>query len=97
MINFFRKALEIIAWLNIFASIQLVFVFIGYLVYSIDSTFFYKILAIIVALAGLIIGVYVAERIRKSIGCSTLIFRVKSSPDIDKLNKKAPEEEKEKK
>ncbi len=86
MISKLKKIIEFIAWLNICIAVAAIFVFSGYLIYSACPLFLYKILAGAIAFIGIALGIYTAERTRKSIGCSTLIFRGKSSPDLNNIN-----------
>lgn len=87
MIKIFRIALELFAWLNIFISVQAIFVIISGIIYYLMPCPLTIVITIIVLLIGFFLGIYVSERIRRTTGCSTLIFRIKSSPDLDNLKK----------
>jgi hypothetical protein len=79
MIRFFKNCLEVIAWLNIVLSPTAILGFLGYLLYLKLESIFLLILFIVV---GMSVGIYIAERVRKTIGCSDLVFRMFSSKDI---------------
>ena len=84
MIRFFKNALEVVAWFNIFLFPAALFALVGYVVYANNKTGLGISALIFLSLAGVCLGVYLAERVRKRVGCSTVLFRVFTSHDITK-------------
>lgn len=82
MSKFLENLLEIICWVGLVLIPVLVFGSIGYIVkikfFGLPGMISFVVLLII----GLLTGVFVAERIRKTIGCSSVFFRVFTSYDI---------------
>lgn len=88
MIKFFRTFLEIVAWLNIFVAISAIFGIFGYVLYKNYNGQLGAILFGLCLLVGSGLGIFISEKIRRSIGCSSLIFRIFSSNDITNLTSK---------
>lgn len=82
MVRFFKIALEVIAWLNILIVTILIIGGIGYIVYIKNDNVFGLSAFIVFIVLGISLGLYIAERVRKNIGCSTLLFRVFTSYDV---------------
>jgi hypothetical protein len=88
MQKFFHYFTEILGWLQIVASPFLTGLGIGCLVYFPHPNTTRLVIAIIISLAGLITGIYFANRIWKKKGTVWFMSRIMATPELD-----APEEE----
>lgn len=84
MTRIFRIILELVAWVNIFLIPSVILVSAGFIVYSKYKTEIGLIVLIALSFLGVSLGIWIAEKTRKSIGCSTLIFKPFSSNDLTK-------------
>ena len=82
------KALEfltkVLAWLQIAASPLIAGIIIGLIIYANRSDTLGTVLAISVAVSGLITGIILATRIWKKKGTVEFVSRIMATPDLDK-------------
>jgi disulfide bond formation protein DsbB len=83
MHKIFFALVEVVCWFQIFLCPLLIFGVAGFIGYANLSGRIAYACLIGGIVAGAILGIYFAERIRRTIGCSTFLFRVSSSTDID--------------
>ena len=74
---------EALSWLNIFIVPAAFLSGAGFLVYHHYTTTLGLVLFIILAMTGITLGLFWAERVRKTIGCSTFMSRIFSSGDVE--------------
>jgi len=84
--SFFDYATEVVGWLQIVASPLLAGLFIGALIYFPNPTILRLIIAIGVALLGLIVGIIFATRVWKKQGTIHFVSRVMATPELDALD-----------
>ncbi len=89
--SFFDYFTEVIGWLQIVASPLLLGLIIAAFIYFSNPTLWRLIIAIGVALLGLIVGLVFATRIWKKQGTIHFVSRIMATPELDDL-----EEEKDK-
>lgn len=90
----FEQISEVIGWIGIAISPTLMGGIIGYFVYNSNPTLFRLILAILIALIGLVVGIIWATKVYKSKnGTVWFLSRISATPEFDDLEEK---EEKEK-
>ena len=92
----FEYIIEIIGWLQIVASPLLIGLGIGAFVYLPNPSFTRLIIAVIFFALGLVIGIVWANRIWKTKGTMWFLSQISSTPDLDNLNPKKTEKEKNK-
>jgi len=83
--SFFDYAAEVAGWLQIVASPLLAGVIIAAFIYFPDPTILRLVIAIGVALLGLIVGTIFATRVWKKQGTIHFVSRVMASPELDNL------------
>ncbi len=83
--SFFDYATEVIGWLQIVASPFLFGLIISAFIYFPNPTVFRLIIAIGVALLGLIVGIVFATKIWKKQGTIHFVSRVMATPELDDL------------
>ena len=76
MSKIFEIFVEIISWIAIFTSPVLGFGVAAAIIYFTNTNNW--ILAIIIALVGIIIGAFWAENIRRKVGCSNFLGKILS-------------------
>ncbi len=86
MSNFFEIIMDIIGWLQIVASPFLIGLGIGVLIYFSNQNNTNLIIAIGLAILGLIIGIIWATKIWKTKGSMWFVSQVSATPDLDNLN-----------
>jgi hypothetical protein len=74
LLKFIAILIEALSWLTIFLSPFLVFLFVGIYFYLSSKT----TLAFFCALAGIILGIIISEKVRKTIGCSAFLGKLMS-------------------
>jgi len=74
---------EALSWLNIFIVPAAFLSGAGFLVYHHYATISGLVFFIMLAMAGIALGLFWAERVRKTIGCSTFMSRIFYSGDVD--------------
>ena len=79
---------SIIAWLQIVASPLFIGIAIGFIVYYCLPDLTGLVLGLVISVAGLIIGIIWATRVRKKQDTVEFMSGISSSPDFDDLNKK---------
>lgn len=72
LLKFIAIMIEVLSWLTIFLSPFLLFLSIGIYFYLATKT----TLAVICTLTGVILGIFISEKVRKTIGCSTFLGRL---------------------
>ena len=82
--NILEYISEIVGWVQIFISPLFIGSFIGYIVYNFKPDTLGMILGLLIGLAGLILGVILANNSLKNGGTIKFLSRVISTPDIDK-------------
>jgi FtsH-binding integral membrane protein len=83
------------SYLRIVASPLLIGLIAGIVVYANKQDTTGLILAICIAIAGLVIGILLANWAKRKMGTVAFVARVDASPDIDDALRKGKEEEKE--
>lgn len=83
MIKAISYFIEIINWLKILLSPLIIGVAIGLMIYFNYPYFYGKLLGIIIAVVGLIVGIIWATSVWKKQGCSFFMSGVEASPNID--------------
>ena len=81
--NFFELFTEIIGWLQIVASPLFLGTVLGFIIYLKDPWSLGLAIGIVVAAAGLIIGIIMATRVWKKQGTMHFLSRVSASPELD--------------
>ena len=76
---------EAIFWIQIFLCPAGIIGFIGFVIYK-NYPQVWGIVVFVGLLFGIALGIYFAERIRRTTGCSTFMARLFASPELD--NKK---------
>ncbi|WP_298156058.1 hypothetical protein [Flavobacterium sp.] len=89
MSEIFEKITEIIGWLQIVASPLLLCSAIGAIIYFTNPTFERLLLAIFIAIIGLIIGIRFANKMWKTKGTIWFVSRISASPELDKNEEKS--------
>jgi hypothetical protein len=84
--SFFEYATEVIGWLQIVASPLLGGLLIAALIYFSNPTILRLLIAIGIALIGLIVGIVFATRIWKKQGTMHFLSRVSATPELDNLD-----------
>ena len=84
--SFFEYATEVVGWLQIVASPLLAGLIIAAFIYFPNPTIWRLIIAIGVALIGLIVGIVFATRIWKKQGTIHFVSRVMATPELDDLD-----------
>lgn len=90
----FEYIMEIIGWLQIVASPLLIGLGIAAFIYFPNPTETRMIIAIIIAVLGLIIGIVWANRIWKTKGTIWFVSQVSATPELDNLTGKETEKNK---
>ena len=90
----FEYMMEIIGWLQIVASPLLIGLGIAAFIYFPNPTETRMIIAIIVAVLGLVIGIVWANRIWKTKGTMWFVSQISATPDLDNLTGKETEKNK---
>ena len=85
-LSFFELVIEVIGWLQIVASPLLAGIIIGALIYFSGPSALRLVIAIIVALAGLIVGIVFATRVWKNSGTNHFVSRIMATPELDNLD-----------
>lgn len=80
MKNSFNSIIEVLFWIAIFSSPLLISIAIAALLYFNNDKLIWMPIAIISA--GVILGIYVAERIRRKYGCANFMGKIIGTPDI---------------
>jgi hypothetical protein len=84
--SFFEYATEVIGWLQIVASPLLGGLVIAALIYFSNPTILRLLIAIGIALIGLIVGIVFDTRIWKKQGTMHFLSRVSATPELDNLD-----------
>ena len=79
-IRLFNLILEIVAWINIAFAVSIILAAPFYFIFR------GKVHLSLIIIPSALVGIFAAEKVRRKYGCSTIIFRVRSSPDLDKKN-----------
>jgi drug/metabolite transporter (DMT)-like permease len=87
----FEYIMEIIGWLQIVASPLLIGLGIAAFIYFPNPSETRLIIAIIVAVLGLVIGIVWANRIWKTKGTMWFVSQISATPDLDNFNEKETE------
>lgn len=87
----FEYIMEVIGWLQIVASPFLIGLGIAAFIYFPNPTETKLVIAIIVAVLGLIIGIFCANRIWKTKGTMWFVSQISATPDLDNLTEKETE------
>ena len=82
--KFLESLIELFYWILIFVSPTLIFGFIGFVVYYNYHGNLGFMLFIGLSILGVGLGIYFAEKIRKSVGCAIFMTRVSSWSDSNK-------------
>jgi len=83
--SFFDYATEVIGWLQIVLSPLLAGLTIAAIIYFSNPSTLRLVIAIAVALIGLIVGVVFATRVWKKKGTIHFVSRVMATPELDNL------------
>lgn len=94
MHRIFEYIIEIIGWLQIVASPLLIGLGIAAFIYFPNPSESTLIIAIIVAIMGLVVGIIWANRIWKTKGTMWFVSQISATPDLDNFTKKETEKNK---
>ena len=83
---FFDYATEVVGWLQIVASPLLAGLVIAALIYFSNPTILRLVIAIGVAILGLIVGIIFATKVWKKQGTMHFLSRVSATPELDNLD-----------
>lgn len=83
-LNLLEYTSEIVGWIQIFISPLIVGCIVGSIVYYLKQDIIGIIIGSLVGLAGLILGIILANRSWKNGGTVKFLSRIISTPDIDK-------------
>ena len=86
-INFFSLITEIIAWLQIAASPFLISIAAGFIIYILRPGKLGFVIAISIAIVGLVIGITCAVKVWKKKGTVHFVSRVTATSELDNLDK----------
>lgn len=86
--NFFDKILELINWIKIFLSPVIISLILASILFLNSENIILHIAAGIIVIAGLAIGIYLAEKIRKNHGTERFMAKIYESPDLDNIKNK---------
>lgn len=81
MIKFIKFLIQVIFWLQAFLGPLIVSGFIAFIVYSKGEQ--YKIIAILILIAGVAGGIWLAEFIRRKYGLDTFFARIYGPNEMD--------------
>ena len=82
--SFFETIIDAFSWLKIVASPTILGIGIGYACqYYLDSDFLFGFFSV----AGIVLGIYWANKIAKKHGTTNYLSKVNASPDIDEAVK----------
>jgi uncharacterized membrane protein YfcA len=82
--SFFETIIDAISWLKIVASPTILGIGIGFACqYYLNSNFLFGFFVI----AGIVLGIYWANKVSKKYGATNFISKVNASPDIDEAVK----------
>ena len=84
--SFFDHATELVGWLQIVASPLLAGLVIAALIYFSNPTILRLVIAIGVAILGLIVGIIFATKVWKKQGTMHFLSRVSATPELDNLD-----------
>ncbi len=91
-LSFFECVFEVIGWLQIVASPLLAGLVVGAIIYFSNPGDLRLVLAIFVAIIGLLMGIVFATRVWKKQGTIHFVSRVMATPELDKLDDLKKEE-----
>ena len=80
MMKLFMLFINSIFWLWLFIVPAGILSFIGYWIYAKDSS--NSTYAVMLAVLGILLGIYLAENVRRKYGLSKFFGRISESPDI---------------
>jgi uncharacterized membrane protein len=87
----FETIVEVLNWLKIVASPFLIGIVLGVIFYIYKPDLVGIIFGSLIALLGLVVGIYLATKISKEIGATEFNSKINSSPDLDYLDEKKEE------
>jgi hypothetical protein len=88
MIRFFKLLLELVCWIQIFLFPVFIFLILGLIVRIVVNHRYEFSILVTFIIVGALLGIVLAEKVRRKTGCSTLIFRKYFSSDIDEITTK---------
>lgn len=91
MFKVFEIIFEVIGWLKIVASPSLIALGIAAFIYFPNQTDLSLVIAIIVAVLGLIIGIVWANHVWKKYGTMRFLSRIMATPELDNEKEKRDE------
>jgi TctA family transporter len=71
-------------WLQLFIVPVIVFSFVAFWIYGKDHS--NKVYALLLVLAGILLGIFIAEKVRRKYGLSNFFGRMASTSDADTEN-----------
>lgn len=81
--SLFETIMEIIGWLQIFASPFVIALFIGAVVYFAKSDVLGLILAILIVVVGIVVGAIWATKVWKKRGTMQFMSKIMATPELD--------------
>lgn len=86
--KFFEKIVELINWLKIFLSPVVISLMLALVVYLYGrDNYWSQFFAAFIIVAGVVVGVYFAEKMRKKYGAENFMSKIYASPDLDDVKK----------
>lgn len=87
----FESLVEGLNWLKIAAAPLLVGIVLGIVFYVYKPDLVGIIFSCLIAILGLVVGIYLATKISKEVGATEFNSNIYSSPDLDHLDQKKEE------
>jgi hypothetical protein len=94
MFKFISFLVELINWIRIVSSPTLIGLFVGGVFYYFFQNPMGKVLWVICAIIGCILGIIWASRIWRKQGTTTFISKIIATPDLDHIDQKESREKK---
>ena len=73
--------MNIVSWIIIFISVILFFSIISFIIYFSNNSLLF--LSIIIEIIGIIIGVFIAEYVRRKYGCPYFLGMIRDNPELN--------------
>ena len=87
MIQLIENIIEIAGWIRIFLSPTLIGAFVGVITFSTNQNIYGLIIAIVIFIAGIVIGIKWATNVWRKLSTEEYLSRVSATPDLDNLEK----------
>ena len=87
MIQLIENIIEIAGWIRIFLSPTLIGAFVGVIIFSTYQNIYGLIIAIVIFIAGIVIGIKWAINVWRKSSTEKYLSRVSATPDLDNPEK----------